>query len=135
MTEHTKCSQCGAELEPGWATCWNCGAEVELHSAEVVEESSQLVGKSQATIQWVKVDKQKMMDAGKQIKLVVWLTLIIIFIPVATHIVVWITDNQRFYVLGIILSLLLIVAQLVNLYHAGDDLIKSVSKSESESDN
>jgi len=132
MNELAKCSQCGAELESGWATCWNCGAEVELHSAEVVEESSQLVVKSQVTSQWVKVDKQKIMDAGKQIKLVVWLTLIMIFIPVATHIVVWITDNQRFYVLGIILSLLVIVAQLVNLYHAGDDLIKSVSKSESD---
>lgn len=86
---------------------------------------------SQKSSELVLVDKQKIIDAGKQLKMVVKLILFTFLLAFIAQVIVWITEDYRYYYFAALVAFILYIAQLVNLFQAGNDLIKSVSSSKS----
>jgi hypothetical protein len=76
------------------------------------------------------VDKQKIIQAGKQLKMVVKLVLFSMLAAIITIVLYLANDDERTFFLGGLFVVVLYVAQLVNLFQAGNDLVKSVDSSE-----
>jgi predicted amidophosphoribosyltransferase len=121
----TICPQCGAEIEENWHICWNCQFELP-EETEVEKENSYTVIDESEKEEFVLVNKQHIISAGKQLKLIVKLILYSFLVALITYLVYLYNDDNRTFVLGGVFFLAIYIAQLVNLFQAGNDLIKSV---------
>ncbi|PLX22404.1 MAG: hypothetical protein C0599_06485 [Salinivirgaceae bacterium] len=119
------CPQCGSEIEENWHICWNCQFELP-EEIEVEKEENKSNLKEPQKQELVLVDKQLIINAGKQLKLIVKLILYSFLVALITFLIYLFNDDSRTFLLGGVFILAMSIAQLVNLFQAGNDLIKSV---------
>jgi predicted amidophosphoribosyltransferase len=125
----TRCPKCGSLIEEGWHVCWSCQYELpEINAPKEVVTREQKEDEPKSEL--VMVDKQKIIQAGKQLKMVVKLVLFSMLAAIITIVLYLANDDERTFFLGGLFVVVLYVAQLVNLFQAGNDLVKSVDSSE-----
>lgn len=76
----------------------------------------------------MKVDGDKIIYAGKQIKQVARLIILTLIVTLITSIAVLLSDNYAYYIIAGIINFIILITILVNIYHAGNDLINSIKR-------
>ncbi len=120
------CPNCGETSEPGWAVCWNCQWELTLPDND---KTNLLIRKKQEAKEegkYVKLSSQHIIAAGKQIKGAVKLTIVSFIVALISLILAEMSNSTKIYLVSAICLAVIYVLILVNLFQAGNDLIKSV---------
>ena len=119
MEEKNICPHCGEEIEPGWRVCWNCQKDVDvLPSDDSVDEKNNNSNKDEV----VMVNKQKIIEAGKQLKFIVILYILLFVLGI----LIAIFDTPTLRKFGAIGAFFISILMLLGLNQAGNNLIKSV---------
>ncbi|MCT4639990.1 MAG: hypothetical protein N4A72_19990 [Bacteroidales bacterium] len=129
--KNINCPNCNEKVEEGWNTCWNC--ETEIPNTPVKTESIYETETNKENSGYVKVDGDKIIYAGKQIKQVARLIILTLIVTLITSIAVIIGENYAYYIVAGIINFIILIIILVNIYHAGNDLVDSVKSQGSRS--
>jgi hypothetical protein len=124
--DNINCPNCNEKVEEGWSTCWNC--ETEIPNTPVKTESIDETKTNKENSGYVKVDGDKIIYAGKQIKQVARLMILTLIVTLITSIAVLLSDNYAYYIIAGIINFIILITILVNIYHAGNDLINSIKR-------
>ena len=129
------CKKCSEEVESTFDICWNCNADKNgsNYTFEDIREDIRILDEQLfLNIKNMQIAGHKIIDAGRSIKSVVRLVIIMILLAIIASLTTYFSEDNdtitTIYLLLGIASLICNIIILILLYSAGDNLENSIYK-------